>query len=255
VVGCKHCREKHAKAATEEVLPTEQEAIIRTRLRGNLVAALELHNDQDARCNLVTTTLVESAIELNAQDMTAATLAATPIGEAAHPSLVHAAPDRFRGLKIEIAEFFKTHGAAAVLCTLLATKEERLGRKLNGREVRDRKFPRVILSAVLAALRQDPSPLTTVALEDMAAATDLNVAMELMLLKPQHSVTLIDRQSAAGAERKGGRKKYVVCGGGEGRGGRGRKREKEGESAKEMGGVRAHAREGASERASKSQRQ
>lgn len=196
MTGCKRCREKHAKAATEEVLPTEQEAILRTRLRGNLVAALE--ETEDAQCEKITTTLVETAIALNKEDMAAAAFAATPPGEAAHPSLAHAAPDRFRGLKIEIAEFFKNHGAAAVLSTLRATQEERLGRKLNCCEVRDRKFPRVILSAVLAALRHDPVPLSSVAIQDVAAATDLYVAMELTLLKPHSCVSRADLQAAAG---------------------------------------------------------
>ncbi len=46
----------------------------------------------------------------------------------------------------------QAHGAAAVIGVLGATREERLGRQLNERGVRDRKFPRVILSSVLAGL-------------------------------------------------------------------------------------------------------
>jgi hypothetical protein len=40
VAGCKHCRDKHAKAATEEVPPTAHELALRGRLRDSLDASI-----------------------------------------------------------------------------------------------------------------------------------------------------------------------------------------------------------------------
>ena len=120
VSGCKHCRDKHAKAATDEVPPTENEVVLRARLRDNLSAALTvdpgLVGAQQQQQDAVTAALIEMAIALDCEDMASAT-ANTP--HAAHPSLVHAMPDRFRSLKIEIGAFFRTHGGLAGLTLAL----------------------------------------------------------------------------------------------------------------------------------------
>ena len=176
VSGCKHCKEKHAKAVTAEVPLTSHELAHRATLDRALDAAL-MADDDSAQRDAITLALVQTAIALDAEDI------ASCILDSSHPSLVHVAPDRFRGLRIGIA-LFLNKGPLAVLGTLAATKEERLGalycicgdsgfmfrsacsmcpslssdivcigRQLNGLGVRDRKFPRIILSCLSTALQ------------------------------------------------------------------------------------------------------
>ena len=195
VGGCKHCREKHSKIVTDEVPPLEHEIALRTRLRDTLATALMTSTDPDTQRAAVTKALVQTAIDLDVHPDTlaAAVSALTPH----HPSLVHALPDRFRVLRLELAACFLRSGPAALLCTLAATKEERLGRELNRCRVRDRKFPRVILSCVMSAIRDNTAALAGVTIGALVDSTDLHVAMELALLKPAATLTAADRSSAA----------------------------------------------------------
>jgi hypothetical protein len=203
VIGCKHCREKYAKVATEEVPPSQRETALRANLHEKLAAAIAIARGGIEARDAVTVALVDAVIALDTEDMAAAYKemeenATNPILKQAMAIEATMAPDRFRGLKIELALFFQAHGSAAVLCTLAATKEERLGRKLNEHGVAPayRKLPRIVLSAVIAALKQDTSVLCPIPIRDLASATDLNVAMTLAVLKPPHSLTPSDCEAA-----------------------------------------------------------
>jgi hypothetical protein len=172
VAGCKHCLNKLARASTEEVPPTAHELVVRASLVERLEASVAQASEdaKDDQRNAVTAALVATAIALDSQDTRdfASSLPSFPPSAStcgdrhdgavkahspSHLIQVHVLPDRFRGLKLEVAAFLRRHGASAVLCTLHATREERLGRCLNKSGVRDRKFPRIILSALMAALR------------------------------------------------------------------------------------------------------
>ncbi len=115
VSGCKHCREKHARAATLNVPPTARELALRTRLRNDLVAALGAPSSGGACADgqregqtrsgvsvvsvAMTAALVEAAISLDTSDVPAANN--TP------PTLAHTLPDRFRSLLVELGVFFQ----------------------------------------------------------------------------------------------------------------------------------------------------
>ena len=153
VSGCKHCREKQARAATLNVPPTEHELALRQRLSESIAAGLVAPSRSEA-CAAIAASLVDTAISLDAHDIP---VPLPPSDAHSHLAHSHASPDRFRGLVIELGSAFKSHGAEAVTCVLGATREEKLGRQLNQRGVRDRKFPRVILSSVLAGILPLPS--------------------------------------------------------------------------------------------------